>query len=241
MKKVAAARAGAWTLVICSGLLIVVVGLGRLLRPHSPHVELDREAYPVVGLDISAHNGSPDFDSVAAAGIDFVYLKASEGSSFRDPAFIRNYVAARRTPLAVGAYHFFRFDSDGVSQADNLLNALKGLKMDLPLAIDVEEWQNAATVPTDLVVERLRTMLSRLRDAGHRVIVYTNKSGHSRFMREVEVELWICSFTTPPIGRTDWRLWQHSHISRVPGVAGLVDMDTFNGTREQWQAWLRGE
>lgn len=240
MKKVVAARRGAWALVVLSGLLIVGVGLERLLRPHEPHVVVDRDVYPVVGVDISAHNGAPDFDSVAGSGVDFVYLKASEGSSFRDPAFIRNYVAARRTPLAVGAYHFFRFDSDGVSQADNMLNALKGLKVDLPLAIDVEEWQNAATVPTDLVVERLETMLSRLRDAGHRVIVYTNKSGHSRFMRELEADLWICSFTTPPIGRTDWRLWQHSHRSRIPGVDGPVDMDTFNGSREEWQAWLAG-
>lgn len=241
MKKVAAARCGAWALVVFSGLLIVSVGLWRLLRPHTPHVEVDRAVFPIVGVDISAHNGAPDFDSVAGAGVDFVYLKASEGSSFRDAAFIRNYAAARRTDLAVGAYHFFRFDSDGVSQAENLLGALRGLRMDLPVAIDVEEWQNAATVPTSLVIERLETMLSLLRDAGHRVIVYTNKSGHSRFLRDVDAELWICSFTTPPIGRTDWRLWQHSHLGRLPGVAGVVDMDTFNGTRQEWEAWLAGE
>ncbi len=238
MKKAIAARRAAWALVIFSGLLIVAVGLGRILRPQQPHVDPNREAYPIVGLDLSAHNGVADFDSVAAAGVDFVYLKASEGSSFRDPAFIRNYVAARRTPLAIGAYHYFRFDRDGISQADNLLNALKDLRLDLPLAVDVEEWHNDATVPTDLVVERLNAMLSRLRDAGHRVIVYTNKNGHSRFLRDLDVELWICSFTSPPIGRTDWRLWQHSHISRIPGVSGFVDMDTFNGTREEWEAFL---
>lgn len=238
-KKGSFAQFGAWLLVAVTGVLVFSVGMGRILRPSVPHVDVDRELFPVVGLDLSAHNGAVDFDSVAAAGVDFVYLKATEGVAFSDAAFIRNYSAARRAGLKVGAYHFFRFDADGISQGRHFLDALHGLRTDLPLAIDVEEWGNPAEVPTPQVVERLEAMVSELEHEGYRVIVYTNKNGHTRFLRGLDVDLWICSFTSPPLAHP-WRLWQHSHMARVPGVEGRVDMDTFNGSRSEWEEWLAG-
>ena len=71
------------------------------------------------------------------------------------------------------------------------------------------------------------------------LIVYTNKQGHSRFVREAfavaeRPEVWICSFTDPPLSREPWTIWQHSHIGRLPGVKGAVDLNTFNGDSLQW-------
>jgi len=73
--------------------------------------------------------------------------------------------------------------------------------------------------------------------------VYTNKRGHSRFVREAfavaeRPEVWICSFTDPPLSREPWTIWQHSHIGRLPGVKGAVDLNTFNGDSLQWLEWL---
>ena len=45
-------------------------------------------------------------------------------------------------------------------------------------------WGNPAEYPTEMVRERLRTMIALLQASGQRVIVYTNKQGHSRFVRE---------------------------------------------------------
>ncbi len=215
----------------------------RMLRTRQPHVEIDRLAYPVAGVDLSAHNGIVDFDSLAAAGISFAYLKASEGISFRDPSFALNYAKGRRAGLALGAYHFFRFDCDGHRQAINLLSAISNCSLDLPVGIDVEEWGNPAEYPTEIVRERLRTMIALLQASGQRVIVYTNKQGHSRFVREAfavaeRPEVWICSFTDPPLSREPWMIWQHSHIGRLPGVKGAVDLNIFNGDSLQWREWL---
>ena len=142
----------------------------RMLRTRQPHVEIDRLAYPVAGVDLSAHNGIVDFDSLAAAGISFAYLKASEGISFRDPSFALNYAKGRRAGLALGAYHFFRFDCDGRRQAINLLSAISNCSLDLPVGIDVEEWGNPAEYPTEIVRERLRTMIALLQASGQRVM-----------------------------------------------------------------------
>lgn len=244
MKSVSA-RNIAIAIVAATGLLVAGIAVFRLLHVREPHVEVDRSRYPVMGVDLSAHNGVVNFDSLSDAGVHFAYLKASEGECFRDPAFVRNYAGARRTGIAVGAYHFFRFDADGRKQARNVLAATVGCVLDLPTAIDVEESGNPAGIPTALVAERLETLVAHLQAAGRRVIIYTNKNGDARFMRhrfdniaEGDPELWICSFTDPPLNRRPWRLWQHSHRSRLPGVDGAVDLNTFNGSVEEWEAWL---
>lgn len=226
---------------------VFVVGLAvlRFSRVNAPHIDVDRSRYPIIGVDLSAHNGIADFDSLVYAGVDFAYIKASEGEGFRDPAFVRNYAAARRTGIKVGAYHFFRFDCDGRRQAVNVLGATGGCILDLPIAIDVEESGNPAGIPTEVITGRLEAMIALLSAAGHEVIIYTNKNGDARFVRgnfdnlpEGDPELWICSFTNPPLNRRPWRFWQHSHRARIPGVRGPVDLNTFNGSREEWEQWL---
>lgn len=239
------ARNIAIAIIVITAVLTAAMAVWRYARPRMPHVDVDYTTYPVRGLDLSAHNGAPDFDSIAAAGYDFVYLKASEGTDYRDPAFPRNYLAARRAGLAVGAYHFFRFDSDGTGQAINYLETIKGCELQLPAVIDIEEWGNPAGIATELINEKIATLLALITSRCGPAMIYTNKNGDARFIRGrydrtdgSDPELWICSFTDPPLRRRQWRLWQHSHIGQVPGISGEADLNVFNGDRLQWNAWL---
>lgn len=232
------ARHIAITIIAATAIMALTVISWRLFRPREPHVDVDRNIYPVRGIDLSAHNGVPDFNAIAADGIDFVYLKASEGMTFRDPAFMRNYLAARRAGLNVGAYHFFRFDCDGASQADNFLASIIGCHFQLPLVIDIEEWGNPSSYNHTAIKTNLSEMLDSVSSRRGHVMLYTNKNGVSRFLPSTNTpELWICSFTNPPI-RRQWRLWQHSHCGAVKGVKGKVDLNTFNGSHHQWIEWL---
>ena len=232
-------------IAIISITAVAVAGVAcyRLMSGGLAHVELSAERYPVRGLDLSAHNGVPDFDSIAAAGYTFVYLKASEGVSHRDAAFMRNYLAARRAGLLVGAYHFFRFDSDGARQAANFLGAISSAELQLPWAIDIEEWGNPVETATAIVAERLATMIAMVAPRRGAGMIYTNKNGDARFVRghyddDDMIDLWICSFTDPPLTRRPWRIWQHSHSGHVPGVSGKVDLNVFNGDASTWHSWL---
>ena len=177
-------------------------------------LELSREEYPVTGLDLSAHNGDIDFSLLAADSIDFVVLKATEGATFKDPKFHHNYLAARKAGIRnIGAYHFFKFGTDGKMQGINLLNSLVGKTLELPLVIDLEEWTNPKNMHTDSIVVRLQDMIDYLESNGHAVMLYTNKDGYERFVRDrfTDYPLWICSFTKPPLPEdadTDWSLWR---------------------------------
>ena len=202
-------------------------------------VSPDPAAYPVRGIDISAHNGVVDFDKVASVGMDFVILKATEGATFKDKNFPTNYRKARKAGLKVGAYHFFRFDVGGYMQALNLMHSIKGRRLELPVVIDVEEWSNPRDHTTHDILTRLQTMINTLEAHGYHVMLYSNKDGFEKFFSQqfAHYPLWLCSFTGAPEAGT-MRLWQFSHVGRVSGVDGKVDINTFNGSAAAWQQWL---
>lgn len=225
---------------------MIVAALCIWYIPGAPpqHIEPDRNLYPLRGIDLSRHNGPVDFQQVASAGIDFVYLKASEGQSYVDPMFHENFNNARQNGLPIGVYHFFRFDCDGYQQACNLLSVLDTLQSDLPLAVDVEEWKNPSGISTEIAAQRIVDMVESLRSAGHPVIIYTNKKGYRRFFRPGApaadcAPLWICSFKSPPLPEREWVLWQHSHVGSVPGIYGKVDLNTFNGDSTDFNLWIQ--
>lgn len=204
----------------------------------SNHYDVDRNEYPLKGIDVSAHNGIIDFESVAADTVAFVMIKATEGDDFCDAMFASNYDKAKAAGLLTGAYHFFRFGAPGHIQAYHFLNTIKGREMDLPLAIDVEEWKNDDDVPFAEVQEQLKSMVEVLRSNGNKVIIYTNRNGYNNFVKGEldDVPLWMCSLSGEP--STDWRMWQHSHSGTVAGISTAVDLDTFRGNLSEFEQWL---
>lgn len=192
-----------------------------------PAVQPDASLYPVRGIDVSAHNGEIDYDRVREAGYDFVFIKATEGTDFQDKIFVDNIRKAREAGLRVGAYHFFRFDTDGNMQAVNFMHALRNRSLDFPAVIDVEEWGNPNDgTATSQIVGRLRQMIDRLEYHGHEVVLYTNKDSYKRFIKGNfdRYPLWICSFTELD-NSLDWSVWQYSHSGSVDGVRGKVDLN----------------
>lgn len=203
----------------------------------APYVDPDR--YPIRGIDVSAHNGMMNLRAAREDGIEFIFIKASEGTDFRDSNFRLNYDKARDAGMMIGAYHYFRFDADGVDQAVNLMNTVGGRMLDLGIAVDVEEQGNATGVPPNVIRERLHDMTEYLNLRGYRVLFYTNRDGYYDFlMPEFEgMPLWICSFNRTPIN-ADWTFWQFNHRGKVKGIRGDVDMNAFSGNRDDWRAFL---
>lgn len=196
----------------------------------------DRSRFKVIGIDISAHNGDIDFRKVAAEGVSFVIIKATEGGTFKDKKFVENVRKAREAGLKVGAYHFFRFDTPGYMQGLNFLHSVQSRGLDLPLAIDIEEWANPNSQPTPMVLNRLSEMIDHLESHGYRVMLYTNKNGFARFVRgRLEgYPLWICSLVDEP-QEIGWTIWQGTHNGRIRGIDHPVDINAFSGTAAEWE------
>lgn len=229
---------------IAVGFLVLVVALGfscywawHQFITTPPYVSPER--YPVRGIDVSAHNGLMNLDAARRDGIEFIFIKASEGTDFKDENFNINYLKAQHAGMKTGAYHFFRFDKDGVDQAIQFLKAVGSRPLELGLAVDVEDQGNAPGVDPAIVKQRLSDMADYLYLKGHRVIFYTNRDGYEKYLMDTFAgyPLWICSFSENPID-AEWTFWQFDHHGEVDGIRGDVDLNTFNGSREEWTEYL---
>jgi lysozyme len=111
------------------------------------------------GLDISHHQ---DLGlSLAAAkrdGIEFVFIKATEGGGFVDPEFRANLDEARAAGQLVAAYHYVRANDAAVVQ---LANIRRTVPLDVPVIPDVERNSGGVTLTRELV--------DRARAAGYTV------------------------------------------------------------------------
>lgn len=232
-----------WLLLLGAAALVVLIGAyvtWHFILPHS--VNVDRYRYPVAGIDVSKHNGDIDFEQVSDDDYQFVFIKASEGKTYKDDAFERNYEQAREAGLKVGAYHFFRKNRTAREQADNLLAAIRGKHLDLPLVIDLEDdWGNGATVSRQTAIDRVMEMIDILAGKGYRVMIYTNLDGYEKYYKDLlgDHDLWLCSFTSPDLlPHLPHVIQQFSHEGTVSGIDGNVDLNVWRGSEKEWQRYL---
>lgn len=233
-----------WLLLAGAAALVVFLAWQIIFHWVLPHsVAVDRFRYPVAGIDVSKHNGKIDFEKVRDADYQFVFIKASEGKTYRDEAFDSNYKAAREAGLEVGAYHFFRKNRSGREQADNFLTAIRGKQFDLPLVIDLEDdWGNGATTSAETAMQRVIEMIKCLKDKGYQVMIYTNLDGYNKYYKDMltDCDLWLCSFTSPELrAGIGHRIQQFSHEGSVDGIDGEVDLNVFVGSKREWRSYLQ--
>jgi lysozyme len=205
--------------VAAAAVAFTLLGSSRL-EPPSP------DAFPVRGIDVSHHQGPIDWGRVAGAGIEFAYLKASEGRDFRDRRFEANWAAADSAGIARGAYHFFTFCSDGRAQAEHFLRVAPPAPGALIPVADVEfvgncrGWRDLGAVRV-----QLRAFLERVQRAwGVPPILYVTPDSHERVLAGEfrTYPVWLRSVETKPAidAFGGWLIWQFSETGSVAGIRG---------------------
>ena len=197
---------------------------------------------PARGIDVSHHQGTIDWRAVEADGVRFAFVKASEGTTFTDPAFRGNWAVLGETHILRGAYHRFRPRQDAAAQAAHFLAVAPVREGSLPPVLDVEATEGVSDAR---LVRGVRTWLAEVeRRTGVRPVVYT-KPGFRRAHLGTALDdhaLWIAQYgERAPSER--WTFWQHSERGRVAGIAREVDLDRFNGSHDELAALgpARGE
>jgi lysozyme len=195
--------------------------------------------YEVRGIDLSHHNGRINYDELDS--LDFVFLKVTEGESWTDKAFSAHYSAFREKEMAVGAYHFFRFDTDGKAQARHFLTNLEGKEMQIPLVVDVEQ-ENNPNVSREKVIAGLRAFVKEIKhQTGLKSIIYTNGIGYSDFISEnfSDHTLWLSSTNTWRPAMMDCTFWQFNIHADLSAITHKVDLNVFRGSRKEWEDYLQ--
>ncbi len=205
--------------------------------------------YPVHGIDAARFQTSVDWKKAKRAGVQFAFVKATEGGDLLDPKFGAHWNGAQRAGIATGAYHFYYFCTKPRVQARWFIRNVPKKRGALPPVLDME-WNPFSPTcklrPPAAEVRRQMTIWLNMveRHYGQRPIIYTTpgfyKDNDLRQMRREE--FWLrTTAKTPKQAYPDqsWSFWQYSATGLVPGIKGEVDLNVFAGNRRQWKAWLR--
>jgi lysozyme len=206
-----------------------------------PRLEYESWRYTVRGVDVSGHQGLIDWDRLKSDGVDFAYIKASEGETFNDPRFSRNWYAAEQSGILRGAYHFFTQCRSGKVQAENFIRIVPADPNALPPVIDAERMGPCTQTPAVKDVAAEIEIFLNLVQAQYRVrpIIYTTREFHEAYLsgKFQKERFWIRRlFRAPNFRQSQWVFWQYHNSGRRSGVSGPVDLDVFKGTRAELEA-----
>lgn len=204
------------------------------------------EKYPVRGVDVSSYQGKIDWQVLAAQDIQFAYIKATEGSAYVDTKFAYNWENASASDLYIGAYHFFSYDSEGKTQAENFIANVPVRQNSLPPVVDVEFYGDKEKNPPakEEVTRELQAMLDILEEHyGKRPIIYaTNKSYQMYIERDFDnYDIWIRDVIFKP-SSDYWTFWQFTNRMKLDGYDGkekFIDMNVFRGTFDEFEKYVK--
>ena len=212
--------------IIKASIFSTIIALSCIDNAHNE--------YPLWGIDVSHHQGDINWEKIKEQGVNFAYIKATEGGDFKDRLYSSNYKKAKDVGVTVGAYHFFTFCRSGILQATNFISTVKLTKGDLPPALDIEFVGNCKIKPEpDKLRKEIKVCIDKLTEVyGVQPVIYTTFKCYSMFIEDHfdDTPIWIRNTWLKPIlpDKKSWTFWQFK-VKPLPGIKGDVDHNVFNG------------
>jgi lysozyme len=191
----------------------------------------------VLGLSLSKFDKNADLSALKERGLQFAYIKVSQGSNRKDEAAQGSVDAAFAAGLKVGLYHFFDPQADLEKQAENFLSELKLKRWNLPPTIDCEEFPGSV-IPSDYS-DRLYKFASDIRQkTGVKPVIYVNRTFADQYLDQKfsDFPLWIAKYLSgsktdkPELPRwwKEFSFWHFTGSVDDPALEGL-NIVAYNG------------
>ncbi|MFF0204815.1 lysozyme [Streptomyces sp. NPDC005017] len=204
------------------------------------------------GVDVSSHQGNVAWPTLWSSGVKWAYVKATEGTYYRNPYFGQQYNGSYDVGMIRGAYHFATPDTaGGAAQANYFVDHGGGWSRDgrtLPGALDVE-WNPYGAAcygkSASAMVTWIRDFLNQYRArTGRDAVIYTATSWWKQCTGNyagfgAANPLWIARYATAvgelPAGWAYQTMWQYTSTGPTVG-----DHNRFNGALDRVQALALG-
>lgn len=204
----------------------------------------------IKGIDIS-HQNSINWENLSS-DMEFVWHKATQGATFKDPAFNSRwqYLKSIENKVKRGAYMFVVVGVSAQAHVDNFISL--GIDFSnpnvMPPMIDVEDQVPASdnvNITNDKAgfIQLVTDIIVLLKTAtGRNPIIYSYKNFFNEYLNNhswPEQPLWLASYQSNPpglpVGYDVWSFWQYSEVGTIEGAStgGDIDLDYFNGTIQQ--------
>ncbi|MGB0959784.1 MAG: glycoside hydrolase family 25 protein [Halocynthiibacter sp.] len=209
------------------------------LKPHK---------FQIHGTDAARFQTEANWRTAKKNGVNFAWLKATEGGDLEDPMFRTHFRGARRAKVPVGAYHFYYFCTSPEKQAAWYIKNVRKKEGMLPPVLDME-WNPFSPTctkrPSGRTVRNLARRFSNIitEHYGQRPVIYTTPgfykdTGIGKF---TDHEFWLRTTAKTPrqaYPGQNWRFWQYSSTGKIPGFNEEMDLNLFNGSATDWATWL---
>ncbi len=177
--------------------------------------------------------------------VSFCFIKVTEGITIRNNYFASDYASARKQGIRVGCYHFFSTKSSASEQAQFFIRNARFSKGDMPPVLDVEptDAQIRAMGGAEAMFNRIRVWMKAVeKHCGQKPILYVGQNFVNKYLVNApdikrDYQVWIARYGEY---KPDVRLafWQLCPDGRVKGIVGTVDINVFNGYRDQYDDFL---
>ncbi|MER6094844.1 lysozyme [Streptomyces sp. NPDC001728] len=210
------------------------------------------QAVQTEGVDVSSHNGNVAWSTLWNSGVKWAYVKATEGTYYKNTSFDQQYTGSYNVGMIRGTYHFATPDTTtGAAQADYFVNNGGGWSKDgktLPGVLDIEWNPYGATCYGKTqagMVSWIRDFVDRYKyRTGRDAVIYTATSwwtqctGNSAAFATTN-PLWIARYSSTvgelPAGWQYYTIWQYTSSGPTVG-----DHNHFNGDYSRVQALANG-
>ncbi|MBE7200985.1 MAG: glycoside hydrolase family 25 protein [Parafilimonas terrae] len=205
--------------------------------------------FAVHGIDVSKYQGKIDWSRVAGSGVQFAWIKSTEGGDRVDSRFGENWAGAQAAGVPRGAYHFMYWCRPWQEQAAWMEQNVPNDPDALPPVLDVELTPTSPTCKRTLyrapTLAEMRGMLAEMeRFYGKKPIIYSTVDFYAGILSGgalTEYPIWVRSTKYHPSVRyagRDWHFWQYQSDGFIDGIKGKVDRNAFFGSPDQWAKFL---
>ena len=185
---------------------------------------------PYIGIDVYNGYGYINWDLVYG-NIDFVMIKAGQGTGFIDPKFDYNARSCERLGIPYGVYWFSNAytvqaaHAEAVVCVDTLLNNGNPYNPTFPVAFDWERTDAPSGTP---IADMTRDFLDYVASYGFIPMVYANPallntalaSIYANEIANGTYELWFARYTSSDTpGYNYIGIWQKELFYNIPGIA----------------------
>lgn len=192
------------------------------------------------GVDISGWQGKVDFDRLRDDGVEFVIIKAGEGTRVSD-TFYEYIEGAKAAGLNCGVYWFSKATSydEAIEEAEACLEVVSDYQLEFPVACDYEytainNYSNPLRYDKAALTDAILGFLRTIERGGYYSMLYTNTDFSTRYLERSriteEFDIWCAGYNTSGPGLS-CGIWQYSEKGRKDGIdilkqnSGYVDLD----------------
>ena len=189
--------------------------------------------YPIIGIDISHHQGDINFDEVVNMretkdSVQFVYIKSTEGSTHKDRHFDKNAEGFAAYKMKYGFYHYYQPNTSAILQADFFCETIKGYNFKLIPVIDIEV---KGALKATALVDSIEQFMNRVEEQLQvRPMIYTFISFYNDYLIKSKLQnelFWLASYSRKNefMNKENILIWQFTEKSNVDGIGTNVDMN----------------